>query len=111
MSKLKPKDYTECDCSICVRPCVHKDSYRRLPAEIGGLELCKNLSRKYKLRVYKLTGSDKGNLDHEEFFDTIEEMVKRYDELFRQELYSLNSTAWKKTENEWVRILEADIPF
>ncbi len=34
----------------------------------------------YKLRIYKLSGSDKGNLDHEEMFDTKEQMDKRYDE-------------------------------
>lgn len=32
----------------------------------------------YKLRIYKLSGSDKGNLDHEEMFDTKEQMDKRY---------------------------------
>ena len=36
----------------------------------------------YKLRIYKLSGSDKGNLDHEEIFDTKEQIDKRYDELF-----------------------------
>ena len=34
----------------------------------------------YKLRIYKLSDSDKGNLDHEEMFDTKEQMDKRYDE-------------------------------
>lgn len=38
----------------------------------------------YKLRIYKLSGSDKGNLDHEEMFDTKEQMDKRYDELFNE---------------------------
>ena len=46
----------------------------------------------YKLRIYKLSGSDKGNLDHEEIFDTKEQIDKRYDELFKRELYSLNPT-------------------
>lgn len=47
----------------------------------------------YKLRIYKLSGLDKGNLDHEELFDAKEQMDKRYDELFQRELYSLNPTA------------------
>lgn len=48
----------------------------------------------YKLRIYKKSGHDRGNLDHEEMFDTKEEMNKRYDELFDVESYSLNPTAW-----------------
>mgnify|MGYP000714193348 CR=1 FL=1 len=31
----------------------------------------------YKLRIYKTYGGDKGNLDHEEIFDTKEQMDKR----------------------------------
>ncbi len=38
----------------------------------------------YKLRIYKLSGVDKGNLYHEEFFDTKKQMDKRYDELFKK---------------------------
>ena len=30
----------------------------------------------YKLRIYKTYGGDKGNLDHEEIFDTKEQMDK-----------------------------------
>ena len=37
--------------------------------------------KRYKLRVYVTSGPDKGNLDHEEFFDSIEELDKRYNEL------------------------------
>ena len=58
----------------------------------------------YKLRIYKLSGIDKGNLDHEEFFDTKEHMDKRYDELFESELYGLNPTAWEQIDNEWKRL-------
>ena len=54
----------------------------------------------YKLRIYKLSGSDKGNLDHEEIFSTREEMVARYNELFKYENYSLNPTAWEKYQNQ-----------
>ena len=58
----------------------------------------------YKLRIYKLSGIDKGNLDHEEFFDTKEHMDKRYDELFESELYGLNPTAWKEIDGKWKRL-------
>lgn len=58
----------------------------------------------YKLRIYKLSGANKGNLDHEEFFDTKEQMDKRYDELFKRELYSLNPTALEQINNGWKRL-------
>lgn len=58
----------------------------------------------HKLRIYKLSGLDKGNLDYEEFFDTKEQMVKRYDELFKKDLYSLNPTAWELVDGEWKRL-------
>lgn len=58
----------------------------------------------HKLRIYKLSGLDKGNLDYEEFFDTKKQMVKRYDELFKKDLYSLNPTAWELVDGEWKRL-------
>lgn len=58
----------------------------------------------YKLRIYKLSGINKGNLDHEEMFDTKEQMDKRYYELFQRELYSLNPTAWKQKNCGWKRL-------
>lgn len=60
----------------------------------------------YKLRIYKLSGANKGNLDHEEFFDTKEQMDKRYEELFKKDLYSLNPTTWKQVNSEWKRLEE-----
>ena len=54
----------------------------------------------YKLRIYRKNGS----LDHEEIFDTKEEMVKRYNKLFKHENYSLNPTAWKNVDGEWKRL-------
>lgn len=60
----------------------------------------------YKLRIYKLSGVDKGNLDHEELFDTKEQMDKRYDELFKKDLYGLNPTAWEQKNGEWKRFEE-----
>ena len=58
----------------------------------------------YKLRIYKLSGTKKGNFDHEEFFSTREEMETRYDELFIYENYSLNPTAWENVDGEWKRL-------
>ena len=58
----------------------------------------------YKLRIYKLSGTNKGNLDHEEFFETKEDMNKRYNELFVYSNYSFNPTAWEMTENGWERL-------
>lgn len=60
---------------------------------------------KYKLRIYKKTGTDKGNLDHEEFFQTEEEMKDRYKDLFDYNFFSLNPTMWAiKSNGEWSRI-------
>ena len=58
----------------------------------------------YKLRIYNLTGADKGNLNHEERFDTKEQMDKRYNELFKVGLYGLNPTAWIQIDGEWKRL-------
>ena len=56
----------------------------------------------YKLRIYRKNGS----LDHEEIFDTKEEMVKRYNKLFKHENYSLNPTVWENVNGEWCRLEE-----
>ena len=53
----------------------------------------------YKLRIYKLHGMDKGNLDHEEMFDTKEQMDKRY-----SEFKSVKPTAWEMINGEWRRL-------
>ena len=58
----------------------------------------------YKLRIYKLSGVDKGNLDHEEFFNTKDQMDKRYDELFKKDLYGLNPTAWEQKNGGWKQL-------
>lgn len=59
----------------------------------------------YKLRIYKNSGGDKGKFDHEEFFDTKEEMDKRYDELFDAKNYPLNPTVWEFVDGEWKRLM------
>lgn len=60
---------------------------------------------KYKLRIYKLTGSNAGRLSHEEFFASFEQAKARYYELFDYNLFSLNPTMWELCDNdEWIRI-------
>lgn len=61
-------------------------------------------NRMYKLRIYKKSGINKGNLDHEEFFDTKPEIDKRYSELFDTNENSLNPTAWELKDECWVRL-------
>ena len=58
----------------------------------------------YKLRFYQLSGLDKGNLSHEEFFQDREQMMIRYREVFRQDLYAYTPTAWQYVDNEWTRL-------
>lgn len=62
------------------------------------------MTNSYKLRVYKLTGCDKRNLDHEEFFSTRESMDTRYNELSKHiKTYALRPTAWEYKE-DWERL-------
>ena len=58
----------------------------------------------FKLKIYHLSGSEKGNLDHEEVFQTREEMEKRYNALFQYNLYGLNPTAWQRMGKTWIRL-------
>jgi len=68
------------------------------------------MENKYKLRIYKLTGPKKGDLDHEEFFKTHEDLDKRYKELSRLSDNGrpspLRPTAWERKGNDWERLLE-----
>lgn len=41
--KITYETYKKCDCTECKRECIHKDSYRRMPKEVGGLGECPNL--------------------------------------------------------------------
>lgn len=59
----------------------------------------------YKLRVYKQTGFDRGNLDHEELFASKEKMDTRYNELFNSRVFALNPTAWELKNGNWERLL------
>ena len=58
----------------------------------------------YKLKFYHKTGVNKGNLNHEEFFQTLEELQSRYRDVFVYNDFALNPTAWKHTSNGWERI-------
>lgn len=61
---------------------------------------------KYKLKVYKLSGPNKGDLDHEEFFPTRELMDNRYNELSKHiKTYALRPTAWEMKE-DWERLAQ-----
>lgn len=63
----------------------------------------------YKIRFYYLTGVNKGNLKYEEFFNTKEELKKRYEEVFEYNLFSLNPTMWELKNNEWFRIMNYEL--
>lgn len=61
--------------------------------------------KRYKLRFYVTSDPGKGNLDHEEFFGSIEELDKTYKELFTNKPYSLRPTAYEWDGNDWIRIM------
>lgn len=45
--KITYETYQKCNCSVCKREnCIHRESYRRIPKEVGGLGLCPNLKAK-----------------------------------------------------------------
>lgn len=62
------------------------------------------MEHRYKLRIYFKSGAQKGNLKREEFFDSLDAMNKGYRELFKPREYALNPTAWKKVNEEWLRM-------
>lgn len=62
------------------------------------------MANKYKLRIYKLSGPNKGDLDHEEPFPTRESMNDRYNELSKHiKTYGLRPTAWEMKE-DWEKL-------
>lgn len=89
-------DFNSVSCDYCYQ----------LVTKIISNEEERNMEKKYKLKVYKVSGKDKGNLDHEELFETKKEMDDRY-------LYFLSyrigseplPTAWEKVDGEWERLL------
>lgn len=64
----------------------------------------------FKIRTYKKTGIEKGNLERELFYNTAEETLTKYKELFRREYLALNPTLWARSGNdrEWYRYSEPD---
>lgn len=64
----------------------------------------------FKIRTYKKAGIEKGNLESELFYDTAEETLTKYKELFRREYLALNPTLWARSGNdkEWYRYSEPD---
>ena len=85
---------------------ITRESMDMIVEEIMDVMSADWLTEGSKLRIYKKSGHDRGNLDHEEMFDTKEEMNKRYDELFDVESYSLNPTAWELVNGKWKRLME-----
>ena len=55
----------------------------------------------YKLRVY----AKLGNFDHEEVFQTKEEMDNRYNESYTSCILYDYPTAWEFIEGKWYRML------
>lgn len=41
--KIPLETFINTVCRYCQKPCIHKDAYRRMPQEVGGLGLCANL--------------------------------------------------------------------
>lgn len=58
----------------------------------------------YKIRIYRLHGSQKGNLEHEEFFQTKDEAISRYKELTGGTGSPQNPTLWKRNRSCWTRV-------
>lgn len=60
----------------------------------------------FKLRFYEKKGINKGKVNHEEFFKTLEELNERYEQVFVYSDFSLNPTAWKlNSSGSFERIL------
>lgn len=67
------------------------------------------MDNKFKLRLYKKAGKEKGNMDKELFYDSAEELWTTYNTLFCISDYSLNPTIWVRSEEkDWTRYSEAD---
>lgn len=60
----------------------------------------------YKIREYYKTGTNKGNLKQELFFDTIDEVNEYYNAVFDYHAYSLNPTVWRwdKESSDYIRV-------
>lgn len=58
----------------------------------------------FKLRFYKNFGVDRGNLDHEEYFECRSDMVNRYREVFEVFNDGMKPTAWILNDGKWERL-------
>ena len=90
------------------------DMWKNRPADSSSYSITKvkesvESEKPFKMRFYKLEGSDKGNLDHEEFFDTKEQAIDRYNQVFKKELFSLNPTVWEMRDGDWKRLMNHEI--
>lgn len=73
------------------------------------------MNNEFKLRLYKKTGAEKGNLDKELFYDSAKELWTTYKSVLRKSDYSINlnralyPTIWVRSgEEDWTRYGEAD---
>lgn len=67
------------------------------------------MDNKFKLRLYKKTGKEKGNMDKELFYDSAEELWSTYESLCNPSSHALDPTIWVRSGNEeWTRYSEAD---
>lgn len=67
------------------------------------------MDNKFKLRLYKKTGKEKGNTDKEFFFDSAEELWTTYKSLCNSSNHALGPTIWVRSGNEeWTRYSESD---
>lgn len=53
----------------------------------------------FKLRIYHTQGVNKGNLHHEEYFTSIDEMAIRYREICKMVKSEFRPTAWRLTDD------------
>lgn len=67
------------------------------------MSLSETPGTKFKLRIYNQHDPNKGNLNHEEFFLTSEEMQTRHKELAKGSLPALQPTIWERINGEWYR--------
>ena len=73
------------------------------------------MNNEFKLRLYKKTGAEKGNLDKELFYDSAKELWTTYKSLLRKSDYSINlnralypTIRVRSGEEDWTRYGEAD---
>ena len=76
--------------------------YDEIMAMMKPVKMCD--AKNFKLRIYNNKGFNAGNLKIEEFFDTKEEMDKRYRQLVDKSHPEYNPTAWENSNGNWARL-------